>query len=363
MAKKGGKLRTVYGVFFALLTLFVGGLFIMQAWSIYRSAEKSPYSAESISKHFQEIAIPVWVWLGGLVLTIFLALLFPSEKPRVKATADEKKTLARVKAKLPTEGEIFERAYTVSKRKRSFRVFVWTFTSIFMLAAAVLCALTLLDIYYQPIMQGAFFQKHRALADRVFQVAVLSLATLLVVSLAVELCTHSRKREQKKYLALLAESKRPPVAKTPVVEEKEETPAPIEEATPTWETIIRSIVAKDYFHEAVTEEEIIEEILRLIGAKEGVNATLPPCQEAETVVFLPPQTPEKAKKIKQKKPLVKPKKERKSHPKARKRGVIIARVVLAVAGVGLIAFGVFNGGMQDVLMKAINICTQCIGLG
>ena len=25
--------------------------------------------------------------------------------------------------------------------------------------------------------------------------------------------------------------------------------------------------------------------------------------------------------------------------------------------------GIINGGMKDVLIKAINICTECIGLG
>ena len=28
-----------------------------------------------------------------------------------------------------------------------------------------------------------------------------------------------------------------------------------------------------------------------------------------------------------------------------------------------IVIGMFNGGMDDVLYKAINICTECIGLG
>ena len=39
------------------------------------------------------------------------------------------------------------------------------------------------------------------------------------------------------------------------------------------------------------------------------------------------------------------------------RGVIIA------ASVALIALGIMNGGMADVLAKAIKICTECIGLG
>ena len=37
--------------------------------------------------------------------------------------------------------------------------------------------------------------------------------------------------------------------------------------------------------------------------------------------------------------------------------------VLVAAALVLIIWGVLNGGMRDVLVKAINICTECIGLG
>lgn len=40
-----------------------------------------------------------------------------------------------------------------------------------------------------------------------------------------------------------------------------------------------------------------------------------------------------------------------------------ARVVLAVAGVAFVVVGICNGGVGDVLKKAIAICTECIGLG
>jgi len=41
----------------------------------------------------------------------------------------------------------------------------------------------------------------------------------------------------------------------------------------------------------------------------------------------------------------------------------ITRIVLAVCGAVLVVVGIFNGGMASILEKAINICTQCIGLG
>jgi len=39
------------------------------------------------------------------------------------------------------------------------------------------------------------------------------------------------------------------------------------------------------------------------------------------------------------------------------------RVAVAVIAFVFIIVGIFNGGMADVLTKAVNICTECIGLG
>ena len=40
-----------------------------------------------------------------------------------------------------------------------------------------------------------------------------------------------------------------------------------------------------------------------------------------------------------------------------------ARLTILVLAVAFIIIGAFNGGMADVLRKAVNICTECIGLG
>lgn len=53
-------------------------------------------------------------------------------------------------------------------------------------------------------------------------------------------------------------------------------------------------------------------------------------------------------------------------PKAKKEcqhGILIARCAVAAIAVVFIVLGIFNGGIQDVLGKAITICTECIGLG
>ena len=42
---------------------------------------------------------------------------------------------------------------------------------------------------------------------------------------------------------------------------------------------------------------------------------------------------------------------------------LIVRAVVFVVAVVFIILGIFNGGMSDVLGKAVRICTECIGLG
>lgn len=50
-------------------------------------------------------------------------------------------------------------------------------------------------------------------------------------------------------------------------------------------------------------------------------------------------------------------------PIAKFKVVAGVRAVLGIIALALIVAGICNGGMADVLAKAINICTECIGLG
>lgn len=39
------------------------------------------------------------------------------------------------------------------------------------------------------------------------------------------------------------------------------------------------------------------------------------------------------------------------------------KVALLIAALIFVVAGIFNGSMEDMLIKAINICTECVGLG
>ena len=45
------------------------------------------------------------------------------------------------------------------------------------------------------------------------------------------------------------------------------------------------------------------------------------------------------------------------------RPLQITQIILLVIGLGFVIFGLLSNGTADVLTKAINICTECIGLG
>lgn len=52
-----------------------------------------------------------------------------------------------------------------------------------------------------------------------------------------------------------------------------------------------------------------------------------------------------------------------SKNKTSKKITAYTRIIIATAALVFIILGIFNGGVSDVLSKAENICTECIGLG
>ena len=45
------------------------------------------------------------------------------------------------------------------------------------------------------------------------------------------------------------------------------------------------------------------------------------------------------------------------------KAVRVLQLILLLSAFGLIVAGILNGGAEDVLIKAINLCTECLGLG
>lgn len=50
-------------------------------------------------------------------------------------------------------------------------------------------------------------------------------------------------------------------------------------------------------------------------------------------------------------------------PAIKARALLYLRLALLCVGIGIFTYGFFAGGTADVMTKAVNICTECVGLG
>ncbi len=154
------KIRSVYKICLAVWTLFVGALFILQLWRIYFSADRSPYSVESISKHFKEIAIPVWLWIIAVIGGGVLWGILPESVSRPKAYTDLQTTLCRLKGRLPQEEM---RCVT---KESCLRWILQMVAAGICLACAVVSFVYLLDSAYSGKIANGLVNKNHAEAEK-----------------------------------------------------------------------------------------------------------------------------------------------------------------------------------------------------
>lgn len=315
MAKeKGAKLRFIYGIFIAFFSVFIGVLFIIQTWSIYRSAPQSPYTAESISAHFHQIALPVWLWVAALVGNILLAIAFPETEKRPKAYIDMIFALSKAKKSISFDEELQEKTAWKGRRERAFRNTVGVVCALLMLLASAVGVLILFGLFYRPLLKTEFLSSHDGVADKLVQCVILSIVALLVACVAAGLRNCSRRREQAYYLHTKAQ----------VLKERKKR-----QGSSRWSAVIDKVVGALFLGEKTTGEELDREVEKALAKPQKL-----------------PQKPAPKKSA-----------------KGKTVGVWSLRVAIFALAVCLLVIGVQNGGMREVFLKAINICTQCIGLG
>ena len=95
------KIRRIYGICLAAMSIVVGILLIVQAWSIFLSGEKNPYTVASVTIHFKKISPFVWGWVAMSLISVVLSIAFPDKKEKVAAYVDVKLTFKRLQARLP----------------------------------------------------------------------------------------------------------------------------------------------------------------------------------------------------------------------------------------------------------------------
>ena len=257
------RIRLVYGIILSVLILTVGVCFALSCLSIYRSGN-SPFTKESISAHFDRIAIPVYICIAGVIGGMILSLALPVTEGKVRSRRYPEDALEKLSARLDLSVCDEDTANAIrGERRRRRRV------------TAILGALA--GITLIPALIWCVNPAHFSIENLNTDIKTAAAFVLPCAAVALGLCVAavllrgaSISRETAAVKAALASGK----GKT------NEKPTPEQ----------RKLTADPRF---------------LWGV----------------------------------------------------RGLILA------VGVLFIVLGIFNGGMADVLGKAIRICTECIGLG
>ena len=274
--KTSQSVRIVYGVYLTVWTIAVAVLFMIEIWALFRATDVHPYSVETVSAHFAEIAAPFWVWIAMVIGGGLLAWAFPDEVEKPKAFVSVGKTLTRLKGRLPEN----EGGMVAVNRESALRKIVWIVCAALCVVSSVVAWRYLMDKEYVVTFMTEFYQSH-AEAEKMVKIVPWLFAALCVCAGALIYQSYSLKKELAMVKQMVADSAK-----------RGEKPALKE-----------------------TKDGVLQKVLKKLSVLSG----------------------DRAKNI--------------------------TRLVLCVGGVVLVIVGICNGGMRDVLEKAINICTQCIGLG
>ena len=203
MTEKGvRRLRFLYGIGLSALTAIVGVLFIMQTWSIFLSAEKSPYTVEIISEKFLQILAPISLWILAVIGGGVIGYVFPEEKKKCKGYVAPRQTLERLKGRLPKN----EGGMSALKREDMLRKIVWGACVVACIAGAVAIFAVLFDNSYTPLFEGEFFTAHGAAADRLIRITPYIGVCLIACLTAIFTDEYSVKRETALVKGQLAEN-------------------------------------------------------------------------------------------------------------------------------------------------------------
>ena len=146
---------------------------------------------EIIQEKFTQIALPVWLWVGAVVVGGVLKMVCPEEEALPKAYVSVGKNLERLKSRLPQE----DRGMVELNKESLHRAVVWGVSAAFALIATIISLVYLLDPNYAPKLTLEFFVSHGGAAERLLRMLPWAIGALALCVLAWVYHNHSVKKE------------------------------------------------------------------------------------------------------------------------------------------------------------------------
>lgn len=333
---KSEKIRLYYGIFLSVLTAAVGIVFIIQIADLYYSGTSEGldiiYTIDRISERLTLPLVFLGVWIAAIIAGFILSVVFPIAEKR-KPYVDNKKILGLLKSRVPTSGtnEEFDIARKGMKKHEIARICVWCATSAVLLVSAIFILAYVLDPSH--FSKATMAQDILDLVKNIIIWVCISIACS-IAAIVFEGISLKREVAYVKKAIATGDKKSAPQPKKP------------REVIVTLSAVAMGILI------ALTIGLFIATPPVVTAALNGFTQAWQYILLASLIAVFVVTGLIIAKAIKKYVP-----------EKATKIFILCSRIAIGVVAVVFIVVGILNDGAQDVLAKAIAICTECIGLG
>ena len=327
------KIRFIYGIVLTVMTLVVGIAFIVAVSQVYYGGIKEnpdyPFEIERIKEHILVPFVFLLCWIAAIIGGAVISIVFPlAEKKNVGS--DSLTLLNRYKDRMPTSGgEEYSAAKDRMEKYEKIRMIIWGVAFAFFPAVAIVIFVYAFNIthYHADALK-------EDILNLVKNVLTWTAAAVAVGIAAAVVDVVLLKREIAEAKTAIAKGDKSAAPVTKEVKKGLIVVATVSASVITGIALIAYIVAPFIVQAAFTvSQTVIYVIVFVVAALTIVGFTV--------YNIFKRYIPDKLNGIL----------------------LLVSRIVVGVVAVTFIIVGVLNGGANDVLVKAINICTECIGLG
>ncbi|MBQ8415922.1 MAG: hypothetical protein IJX13_03335 [Clostridia bacterium] len=330
------RIRLLWGIVLSVLIVAVGICFIVSCITIYERGGR-PFSRESVEEQFGIIAVPVYICVGAVIVGGIFSCAFP-QTTRVTAKNNEKKQLERLYRRIDIASAQPEVLAHI-KKERFLRFFLGAANAVLCVACAIPPLIYVFDLsnFTTENLNGDVFGA--------IWLTLIMFAVAVAISFTRSIFQGLSVRRE---LALL---KGLPTVKKGEAEQED------------GENLLmgRSLIKVLGWFLTVCLAVLLLSVLAVITDSYTVpfwsRIALILCIGVPFALFVSVFYV-----------LFFAKKWKNTFAKCvpvdgEKRSVWLVRTVLLALAAVMIVVGILNGGMGDVLAKAVRICTECIGLG
>ena len=330
---KSQKIRLYYGIFLTVMAVAVGVAFIIAVSQVYYGGlQENPDYPFEISRIREHILVPfvlLLCFVAAVIGGIVLCIIFPVAEKRA-THKNNGKILERMKTRIPETGnEQFVSAKQSLNKYEKARMGVWIGTFAVLLAAGIAILVYAFDItnYHTNALKDDILN----LVKNVLSWTAASVIVGIAAVIAEEILLKRAIAAAKTAMVTGNKAALPPQQE---ITKKATITATVTAAVVAGVALLAYILAPIIVHSAFSwKQTAIYAVVFVVAALVLAGFVL----YNAFARYLPQKT--------------------------NKILLIVARCVIGAVAIAFILVGIFNGGANDVLVKAINICTECIGLG